>query len=44
MFAAPLALTDGADAYTVAPADIQAAIGFGTGRMTSTGSSSTASR
>ncbi len=31
MFAAPLALTDGSDTYTVAPADIQAAIGFGIG-------------
>jgi vancomycin resistance protein YoaR len=30
MFAAPLALTDGDDAYAVAPADIQAAISFGT--------------
>jgi vancomycin resistance protein YoaR len=30
MFAAPLALTDGDDAYPVAPADIQAAISFGT--------------
>jgi vancomycin resistance protein YoaR len=30
MFAAPLALTDGSDAYSVAAAHIQAAIGFGT--------------
>lgn len=30
MFAAPLSLTDGDDGYAVAPADIQAAISFGT--------------
>jgi len=30
MFAAPLQLTDGADAYTLAAEDIHAAIGFGT--------------
>jgi vancomycin resistance protein YoaR len=32
MFATPLSLTDGDDRYAVASEDIQAAIGFGTGR------------